>query len=90
MTRHESGVFDACVLSRDKRGYQPNKYKDMRTISITTITKRDGTLQDFDLKKIAEAIYKALKATESGTEEDANTVAAKVHEKIVTMCARAA
>ena len=62
----------------------------MRTISITTITKRDGTLQDFDLKKIAQAIYKALKATESGTAKDANTVAAKVHEKIITMCAHAA
>src|SRR3989344_8746480 len=62
----------------------------MRTISITTITKRDGTLQDFDLNKIAQAIYKALKATESGTAEDANTVAAKVHEKIITMCAHAA
>ena len=62
----------------------------MRTISIASITKRDGTMQDFDLGKIIRAIHKALKATDSGTEEDANDVAAKVHDKILTMCAHAA
>lgn len=61
----------------------------MRTILITTITKRDGTLQDFDLNKIVQAISKALKATRTGTEEDAERVANAVHEKILSIYAPA-
>ncbi len=52
---------------------------------ITTITKRDGSPQDFNLTKIEQAIYKALKATGTGTEKDAKKVADAVYEKLLSI-----
>src|SRR3989344_1957462 len=42
---------------------------------IKKIKKRDGTLVDFNLDKITNALFKAMKATGEGAEADADKVA---------------
>ena len=42
---------------------------------VTCIKKRDQSIQDFDLGKIADAIHKAMVAVGNGTREDAEKVA---------------
>lgn len=59
----------------------------MGTNLIATIIKRDGSPQNFNLEKIAQAIYKALLATETGDEKDAKKVADLVYKKIVAIYA---
>lgn len=58
-------------------------------MEIQHIRKRDGSIQPFDLEKITNAIAKALEETKAGTREDADRVAARVHEKTVAMCVQA-
>ena len=48
--------------------------------SLKYVKKREETLQKFDLEKIANAIYKAMSASEVGSLEEANKVANKVAE----------
>lgn len=55
--------------------------------TIETIIKRDGTPQVFKIEKIAEAINKALLATNTGDMNDARKVADAVYERIVSVCA---
>lgn len=50
-------------------------------IMITTIRKRDGRDVTFNLEKISNAIYKALRATGNGDEKLALELAAKVTER---------
>jgi len=57
----------------------------METI-ITQIKKRDGRIQDFDIKKISKAILKAMTEVGEGSGEDAEEVAKLVYEKLVENC----
>jgi ribonucleoside-diphosphate reductase beta chain len=59
-------------------------------MKIEQIRKRDGSVQPFDIKKIEQAILKALIETGAGTEKEAAVVASKVHDKIIAMCVQAA
>lgn len=45
---------------------------------VTCITKRDQTIQDFDVKKISAAIYKAMLSVGKGTMQDADKIADQV------------
>ena len=45
---------------------------------IKQVKKRNGKLADFDIKKVFNAIFKAMLATEEGTEFDASRVAEQV------------
>lgn len=45
---------------------------------IDKVIKRDGSIVPFDLKRIESAVYKAMKATEAGSEEEAEMIANKV------------
>lgn len=56
------------------------------TVPITTIVKRDGTPQVFRLEKIADAIYKALVATDAGGKPEAKKVSELVMEKVLAAC----
>ncbi|MEN9622059.1 MAG: hypothetical protein RLZZ67_493 [Candidatus Parcubacteria bacterium] len=55
---------------------------------FTTITKRDGSVVPFQLKKITRAVEKSMHATKHGTAIDALLVAQKVEEKLVDECAQ--
>jgi len=46
--------------------------------AVTKIRKRDGSIEDFDLDKIVQVVYKALLSTKEGTEADAHRVADSV------------
>lgn len=53
-----------------------------KTNLVTCIKKRDQSIQDFDLKKIESAIYKAMVSIGTGTTEDAHSVAQLVSSKL--------
>lgn len=55
-------------------------------MEITQVTKRDGSIQGFELEKITNAILKALKETSAGEMPDAIKIAERVHEKTIAMC----
>ena len=42
------------------------------------VTKRDGTLQVFDIQKVVQAIYKAMVSVDNGSLDDANNIALDV------------
>ncbi len=46
--------------------------------AVRQIQKRDGTLVDFNVDKITQAVYKAMTASSEGSEKDAKKVAQKV------------
>ncbi len=58
-------------------------------MEIKYIRKRDGSTQDFDLRKIEEAITKALAETREGEPEAAEAVAATALERVVALCQQA-
>lgn len=58
-------------------------------MEIKHIKKRDGSLQDFNIKKIEQAILKALQETGTGGSKDAALVAELAHTKVVAMCTEA-
>lgn len=58
-------------------------------MEIKQVRKRDGSVQEFELSKITNAIYKAFQETGEGSLEAAEEVAAKVHEQTVAMCIQA-
>jgi len=58
-------------------------------MKIETIRKRDGSLQDFDITKIENAIAQALAETGEGDREAAKVVAELAHKKVVAMCVQA-
>ncbi len=58
-------------------------------MEINRVRKRDGSIQEFDLSKITNAVYKAFQETGEGSLEAAEDVAAKVHEQTVAMCVQA-
>ena len=58
-------------------------------MEITHIRKRDGSMQNFAIDKVAYAVAKAFKETGEGSDEAAKTVATQVHEKTVAMCVQA-
>jgi ribonucleoside-diphosphate reductase beta chain len=59
-------------------------------MEIKNIRKRDGTVQEFDIKKIESAILKALFETKEGQDADAHKVAELVLQKTIAMCVQAA
>lgn len=59
-------------------------------MEITQIRKRDGSVVNFQMDKIATAIQKAFDETKEGSAEDAARVAALVQDKIIAMCTAAA
>ncbi len=58
----------------------------MKASTITTIIKRDRSLQPFRLEKITSAVAKALTATGSDARAEAGQVADTVLEKIIAVC----
>lgn len=50
-----------------------------KTDFIKKIQKRDGSIVDFDLSKITNAVYKAMLASEEGSEKEAELIANKVY-----------
>lgn len=58
-------------------------------MEITNIRKRDGSVQDFTIDKVASAVAKAFDETGEGSPEAAKQVATQVHEKTVAMCVQA-
>ncbi len=58
-------------------------------MEITHIRKRDGSMQNFVIDKVAHAVAKAFKETGEGSDEAAKKVATQVHEKTVEMCIQA-
>jgi ribonucleoside-diphosphate reductase beta chain len=59
-------------------------------MEIKSIRKRDGSVQEFNIDKIQNAILKALSETKEGGPEDAKKVAELVHQKTISMCVQAA
>jgi ribonucleoside-diphosphate reductase beta chain len=59
-------------------------------MEIKNIRKRDGSVQEFNINKIENAILKALAETKEGVAVDAKKVADLVHKKTVSMCVQAA
>ena len=59
-------------------------------MEIKNIRKRDGSVQEFTIAKIQNAIVKALEETGEGSAEDALKVAELVHQKTISMCVQAA
>lgn len=59
-------------------------------MEIKNIRKRDGSVQEFNIVKIENAILKALEETGEGSAEDAAKVAELVHQKTISMCVQAA
>ena len=55
-------------------------------MEIKHIKKRDGSMQTFDIKKIEQAILKAINETKEGGSKDAAKVAELTHKKVVDMC----
>lgn len=55
---------------------------------IKQIQKRDGSIAPFDLNRITQAIWKAMQASEEGSEEEAGVVAAKVYAELVRITKR--
>ena len=51
---------------------------------ISKVRKRDGSLVDFDVNKIANAIFKALASTDEGGEKEAKNIANKVAAELVS------
>ena len=49
-------------------------------MKITYIIKRDFSTEEFQLNKIALAIFKAMNAVGSGTKENSEEIALQVHE----------
>lgn len=58
-------------------------------MEIKQIRKRDGSVQDFDITKIEQAIAKAFAETGEGSPAAAKSVAALAHQKVVAMCVQA-
>jgi len=58
-------------------------------MKIQTIRKRDGSVQDFDIVKIENAVAQALAETGEGDRKAAKEVAELAHQKVVAMCVQA-
>ncbi|MCA9366362.1 ribonucleotide-diphosphate reductase subunit beta [Candidatus Kaiserbacteria bacterium] len=58
-------------------------------MEITQIRKRDGSVVSFEVSKIAAAVLKGFNETKEGGQAEADAVAARVNEKIVSMCVQA-
>lgn len=64
------------------------KTASLETPSVSNVRKRDGSVVDFDLSKIQNAIFKALKATGEGTDKEANKVAVAVSKDLVELAGK--
>ncbi len=52
---------------------------------VKKVKKRDGSLEDFDILRISNAVYKAMIATGEGTEKEAEYIARKVLSELKKM-----
>ncbi len=52
---------------------------------VGKVRKRDGSLENFDILRISDAVYKAMEATEEGTEKEAEYIARKVLSELKRM-----
>jgi len=50
---------------------------------VKKVQKRDGSIVDFDLSKIANAVYKAMLASDEGSEKEAELIANKVYLDLI-------
>lgn len=50
---------------------------------VKKIQKRDGAIVDFDLNKITNAVYKAMLASDEGSEKEAELIASKVYLDLI-------
>ncbi len=55
---------------------------------VKRVLKRDGSIVPFDISKVTEAAYKAMKAAEEGSQEEAELVSAKVLAELVRISRR--
>lgn len=62
------------------------KSKQEKTLVVRYIQKRDGTKVAYDEQKIANAVFKAMKAAGEGTLADAMKVASSVQAELVKIC----
>ncbi|MBI2482039.1 MAG: ribonucleoside-triphosphate reductase [Candidatus Vogelbacteria bacterium] len=60
------------------------KKASKKTFSLTKIKKRDGTLVDFDLIKIEQAIWKAMRVAGEGVNKDAVRVGGSVEKTLLS------
>ncbi|MFN3188177.1 MAG: ribonucleotide-diphosphate reductase subunit beta [Candidatus Paceibacteria bacterium] len=59
-------------------------------MEIKHIKKRDGSVQDFVISKIEQAIGKALAEAGEGDDSSAKNVAETVHKRVISMCVQSA
>lgn len=52
-------------------------------MEITHVQKRNGDIHDYDIQKIVKAIFNAMREVHSGTREDAEQVAERVHQELL-------
>jgi len=55
---------------------------------VKKVQKRDGTIIDFNLEKIINAVYKSMMANEEGSEKEAGLIANKIYLDLVKICKR--
>ncbi len=55
---------------------------------VKKVQKRDGSIIDFNLEKITNAVYKAMLANEEGTTEEAKLIANKIYLDLVKISKR--
>lgn len=56
---------------------------DLKTINL--ISKRDGSVVDFDIEKIASAVFKAFQVTKEGGQDEADFIARKVFHDLLKL-----
>ncbi|MBU1046892.1 ribonucleoside-triphosphate reductase [Patescibacteria group bacterium] len=59
-----------------------------KEVLVKKVQKRDGSIIDFDLSKITNAIYKAMLANNEGSEKEAELIANKVYLDLVKVSKR--
>jgi len=66
----------------------PKGGKNKQNIFVKRVLKRDGSIVSFDLDKVAHAAYKAMKASEEGSREEAELLANRVLSDLVRISKR--
>merc|ERR1711879_622452 len=71
------------TMAKNRKTKTVRVLKTKGTDLIKKIQKRDGTLVPFDIEKVANAIYKAMIASNEGSDLEASMVANKVFADLV-------
>lgn len=64
------------------------KKKSSPLLMVKRVLKRDGSLVDFDIKRVETAIWKAMQASEEGSKEEADLIAQKVYAELLRITKR--